>query len=195
MNTTVQSLLLALLASFSTQLFADTVVLTNGNKLEGTVVSQNEKGVNLRVKYGMLILPASKIARVEIAAKEANESREKADAADISARDEAIRKNIESGKVFYQGAWVTVTEKATAERIAATAQYERAARVEQVNPPAPPYYPGNNYDPGYGSYYGGGYGYGLLSRFGNGGNRGFGRGFPHRMSSRFQSHNQSFPQR
>ncbi len=183
---TKSKILLALLASFSTPLFADTVFLTNGNKLEGTVVSRNDKGVNLRVKYGMLILAASKIERVEFATKDANESREKADAADISARDESIRKNIENGKVFYQGAWVTVAEKLAAERIVAAAQHEKAIRDQNETPP-PANCPGNNYDSGFGGYVGG---YGLFSRFG--GNNGFGRGFSHRMGSRFQSQNRSF---
>ena len=187
---TVSKIFLALLASFSTHIFADTVFLTNGNKLEGTVVSQNDKGVNLRVKYGLLILVASKIERVEFATKDANESREKADAADISARDESIRKNIENGKVFYQDAWVTVAEKLAAERIVAAAQREKAVRVEQNDAPPPPNYPGNNYDSGFGGYVGG---YGLFSRFG--GNNGLGRGFSHRMGSHFQSQNRSFPGR
>lgn len=86
---------------------ADTVVMKTGQTLEGTVLSQDDRSIELQVEYGTMRVPWSRILRIEEDTPEKVAAREAKEAADRDLAD----KMREEGKVLYKGQWVTEEEK------------------------------------------------------------------------------------
>ena len=127
--------LLALLALCSAQLIrpvhADTVVFKNGEALEGKIVKKDDKGVELEVEYGTMLVPVEKILRIEEDTPEKIKARE-----DKLAADKALAEQMKAeGKIQYKGKWVTEEEKKADETKLADARKkkaeERAAKLKK----------------------------------------------------------------
>jgi len=125
----VSAITLGLCAS----LRADTVVMKGGQTLEGEVVSEDEKGIELKVEVGTMRVPKSRILRIEEDTPEKIAERENK-AADERELAEQMK---EEGKVKYKGKWVTEDEKKAAEDKVAAAkkkkEQERAAAKKKAD--------------------------------------------------------------
>lgn len=86
---------------------AETVVLTNGQTMEGAVIYQNADYLDLVVKFGKLRINLRKVERVE-----ADSSEKAAERLAKTAAENALEEQMRSeGKVQYRGAWVALAEK------------------------------------------------------------------------------------
>jgi hypothetical protein len=117
---------------FSGFVFADTVILNNGQQLEGKVLKRTEAGIELQVAFGTMFVSADKILRIEADTPEAVAAREKK----TQAEREFAAKMREEGKVEHKGRWVTEKEKAAEEEKLAAAKKkkdeERAAAKKKA---------------------------------------------------------------
>ncbi|HLX61407.1 MAG TPA: hypothetical protein VKX17_09015 [Planctomycetota bacterium] len=111
----------AMLAAYS--LHADTVVFKNDEELDGKILERNDDSLKLEVEYGTVIVPMSKVKRIEpdTPEKAAERERKKAEAAELAAKMK------DEGKVLYKGKWVTEDEKKADEDKIAEAKKKKAA--------------------------------------------------------------------
>src|SRR6185295_10751460 len=86
---------------------ADTIVFNNDEELEGKILERDELTIKLEVEYGTVLVPLSKVKRIDADTPEKVEAREKRKAAE---KDLAAQMK-EEGKVKYKGKWVTEEEK------------------------------------------------------------------------------------
>src|SRR6185436_19838087 len=100
----------------ATSSWADTVVLSTGQALEGTILEQTQESLLLKVEYGTLRVQKDKVLRIETDTPEKVAQREAA----AEAKKKLEEKMHAEGKVQYKGKWVTEKEKSESEaRIAA----------------------------------------------------------------------------
>jgi outer membrane biosynthesis protein TonB len=90
---------------------ADTVVMKTGEVLEGTVVSENDRSIELEVEFGTMRVPRARILRIEEDTPEKIAAREKKAADEKELADQMK----EEGKVLFHGKWVDEKEKKQAE--------------------------------------------------------------------------------
>ena len=86
---------------------ADTIVFHNGEELDGTIVERDENTLKVQVEYGTVLVPMTRVRRIEADTPEKLEEREKkkVEAAEFA------KKMKEEGKIQYKGKWVTEEEK------------------------------------------------------------------------------------
>lgn len=100
---------------------ADTIVLKNGQSLDGKVLKEDEHGILLEVAYGTMWIAHNKILSHDEDTPEALAAREKQAQA---ARDLAGEMRAQH-KVLYKGKWVAEEEKQAAEQKLADAKKKR----------------------------------------------------------------------
>jgi hypothetical protein len=117
--------LLLLAAAYS--LRADTIVFKNDDELDGKVLERDELTLKVEVECGTVLVPLSKVKRIDPDTPEKAEEREKRKAA---AAELATRMKDE-GKVQYKGKWVTEDEKKADEDKIAAAKKKKAEEAKK----------------------------------------------------------------
>jgi colicin import membrane protein len=120
------SLVFASALGLAVSVRGDTVVMKSGQTLEGQILSENDKSIELEVEdakaeHAIMRVPRSRILRIEEDTPEKLAERE---AKKQEQRDLADQKK-EEGFVLYNGKWVTEEDKAAAEKKAAEAKKKR----------------------------------------------------------------------
>ncbi|MBE7464967.1 MAG: hypothetical protein HS116_15940 [Planctomycetes bacterium] len=115
-----QVLLLSALLWAPAVVLADTVVLKNGQELEGEILKQDDDGIRLKVPQGMVYVERTKILAIEEDTPEKIAARERA-AEEKRKFDEAMRAK---GLVNFGGKWMRPEDQAKilADRAAADAK-------------------------------------------------------------------------
>ncbi len=106
---------------------ADTIIFKNGDELEGQVLEKDENALTLKVEYGTILVPMSRVKKIEADTLEKVEERAKkrAVAAELAAQMK------EDGKVLYKGEWITEEEKkAKEDKIAAAKKKKKESEDE-----------------------------------------------------------------
>jgi hypothetical protein len=103
------SILCAALASFTTAVRADTLVLADGRIFEGLHMSQTPQGVDVQFKHGLVSVPQALVHLALIEGAPAYE-----------AKDEAEKEKLAQGLVPFEGEWIAAKrrEELIAKRIA-----------------------------------------------------------------------------
>ena len=121
MSRTILCLLIA--ATFvSAAARADTIIMKNGETLEGKELSRDNASLELEVKFGTVRVPLDKILRIEVETPEQAEAREAKEAEE----KEYAAQMKEEGKVLYKGEWMEEKEKIAAEKKVAAAKKKKA---------------------------------------------------------------------
>jgi hypothetical protein len=122
MRNPITPLLMALVAA---GVSADTVVLKTGQTIEGTVISNDDKGVVLEVTFGKMLITQDKILRIDEETAESLAVREK----DAEEKRAFAARMKDEGKVPYKGKWVSAKEKQDDEDKLAAAKKKKEADI------------------------------------------------------------------
>jgi hypothetical protein len=111
--------ILALLLSAAA--YADTVVLKNGQAIEGQILDQDDDTLKLEVVFGTMRVPMDKVLRIEKDTPEVIAQREKK----MAEEREFTEKMRADGKVLFKGKWITEEQKKAEEAKLAEAKKKR----------------------------------------------------------------------
>lgn len=114
------SIVLAL-TLFVSAAHADTVVLKNGQAIEGQILDQNDDTLKLEVVFGTMVVSMDKVLRIEKDTPEVIAQRDKKQAEER----EFAEKMRADGKVLYKGKWITEEQKKAEEEKLAEAKKKR----------------------------------------------------------------------
>jgi len=114
-------LVFALAVGLCAFLRADTVVMKSGQTIDGKIISEDDRAIELEVEYGTMRVPRSRILRIEEDTPEKIKEREDK----AAEQQELADKMKEEGKVLYKGKWVTEQEKKAAEDKATAAKKKK----------------------------------------------------------------------
>ena len=123
---------------------ADTVVFITGREMEGKVLHRDENSIRFEVDSGVIVIPMSRVKRVDMDTPQQAEERERKKTAAL----EFAAKMKAEGKILYRGQWVPEEEvraqqerEALAKKRAREAEdaakkaQEAAARAAMAPPP------------------------------------------------------------
>lgn len=120
----VKSLHVLLFALFAmAALRADTVVFVNGRELEGKVLQRDENSIRFEVDSGVVVIPMSRVKRVDMDTPQQAEERERKK---VAAQEFAARMK-EEGKILYKGQWLPEEEVRAQERLVVAKRKAREA--------------------------------------------------------------------
>lgn len=118
----------ALLLLTAPVLHADTVVFKNGEEIEGVVLEKDDNAIKLKVEFGTLLVPMSRVRRIDADTPEQIEERKKRK----DAADEFAAQMKEDGKVLYKGKWVTEEKKKADEEKLAAVKKKKKEDAEEA---------------------------------------------------------------
>jgi len=99
----------------SSFLYADTIHLKNGNKVEGIITKEDEESIQIKINIGATVAFLKEdIKSIERDSGDAHDEMKKSwedEKAERKVADVDIEKNIEKGLVEYEGKWVTSEER------------------------------------------------------------------------------------